>query len=156
MTQFVDQQEFSYLMDFTLPKRYFDMEQYALCNRNTSGGRVVAVAGMIKESETVYLALIARHLLKEEGITLAAVWGILDEHTAKISFRSRDFGMSLDHFLKEKFKKDAGAKVLFNNRGEGGAKLRFDLEHLGPTTLEEYAFLEAYVREVVKNKIFAL
>ena len=94
--------------------------------RELRGGRLLASVGHIRPEEGDDLSTFANHFLRRDGVTLAVVWGIID-NTVRISARNANLSSPLDAFLHDRFGESSGAKLAPDGRGEGGARLRLDL-----------------------------
>ena len=77
-----------------------DVLAEAIQNRKVQGSHLVSNAGFIRDRDALGQA--AQHLLKLEGITTTAVFGICDDQIF-LSARSKDIRMNIGNILQEAF-----------------------------------------------------
>lgn len=147
----VSPQEFSDLIDYPLPGTYFDNLHTALGNAVISGSRLVAHIGQVTVRQGDDLSTIADILIRRDSITLAVVWGIVNNQL-RFSARNDDITTPLDDFLKECFGENSGAKLTPDGHGEGGGLIDLDLGFLkGDDALNE---IIALVKKRMETVIF--
>jgi len=150
LTEKANQQELQMLINFPLSENYFDSLQYALNHRKQKGGRIVMNAGQLKEDSGDDLSVIADLMLRQKGVDLAVVWGMIGQKV-RISARSSDLGTLLGDELRKKFS-SGGAKLTPSLTSEGGVTINIDFGIWWSEGVREHA--EKLVSERINELIF--
>lgn len=122
----VSAEELAPFVNYRVGPQYFDYFKRALDCREQQGSRLIAGLGFMDPSDGDQLATVADDFLRQDGVSLVVVWGIIG-NKVRVSARCSDISTPLDDFLKKRFTAKAGAKLTPDGRGEGGALLELDL-----------------------------
>jgi len=119
---YIDQTLVSQSENYPLERRYYEIMQEILNSIELNDSCVVASAAFIKESDGDQLSDAAKLLIRGTQITLAVVWGVVQEKSLiRLSFRSSNPSFNLDAKIKQVFSQ-GGAKQS-RAYGEGGARM---------------------------------
>jgi nanoRNase/pAp phosphatase (c-di-AMP/oligoRNAs hydrolase) len=118
--------ELDALIDYDLPSTFFKNMATALAGVKRSGSRLVTGVGFISQNEGDDLSTIADLLMRQEGVELVIVWGVVNDFV-RVSARNTNMSLPLDDFLKRRFGPKSGAKLTPGGHGEGGAKIELPL-----------------------------
>lgn len=131
------------LIRYKRPDSYYRNLATALQHFKHKHGRLVATVKSIPSKQGDDLSMIADEFLRKNGVTMAIVWGVVElknsstGETAKgvrVCARSEDITNNLGDFLKERFGKASGAKLLPDGQAEGGALVQLEV---GPWLRED-------------------
>ena len=131
------------LIRYKRPDSYYRNLATALVNFKHKHGRLVATVRSISAKQGDDLAMIADEFLRKNGVTLAIVWGVVElknpetgetSKGVRVCARSEDITTNLGSFLKERFGKASGAKLLPDGQAEGGALVQLEV---GPWLRED-------------------
>jgi nanoRNase/pAp phosphatase (c-di-AMP/oligoRNAs hydrolase) len=124
---------FNQMLEYPLPPSYFEQLKMALEKRDRRGSRLVTTLGFLPSDDADSLSTVADLLIREEGVDLVIVWGIVDKKIVRISARCTNLTLPLGEFLRARFGANAGAKLAPDGLSEGGATFEFSL---GPLIVE--------------------
>ncbi len=122
-----DPKDLKRLLHPSLSKDYFDHLQMALQNKCQKGARMVAGIGTVDRTDGDDVALIADMLIRDNTVSLAVVWAIIDDNV-RIAARNDDSSEPLNDFLRQRFGQASGSKFTVDGREIGGALLEFKRE----------------------------
>ena len=116
------------LIDYPYTPSYMRSLKNALDTSKREGADLVCTVGFISADNSDDIALIANEMIRQDGITLAVVWGIVEnkEMFVRLSARS-DPSRPLSEFLRKRFGDKTGAKLSPDGTSEGGGIVELDL-----------------------------
>ncbi len=131
------------LIRYKRPDSYYRNLATALQHYKHKHGRLVATVKSIPAKQGDDLSMIADEFLRKNGVTMAIVWGVIEiknpttgdtSKGVRVCARSEDITTNLGSFLKERFGKASGAKLLPDGQAEGGALVQLEV---GPWLKED-------------------
>lgn len=141
--RFANNTDLRALIRYKRPDSYYRNLATALQHFKHRHGRLVATVKSIPAKQGDDLSMIADEFLRKNGVTMAIVWGVVEiknpttgdlSKGVRVCARSEDITTNLGSFLKERFGKASGAKLLPDGQAEGGALVQLEV---GPWLREE-------------------
>ena len=135
---YVNKENLSKVINYSLPRKLFDIETEAFKQSVTRGTTLVSFVGEVQSTHRDVISTIADRFARIDGVSTSVIMGLIG-NTVVASMRSSDSKVNVNETCVSIFGEDAGGK-----KGSGGARLP-----LGPA----YDFItEKELKESVKNE----
>lgn len=125
--KFLEIEDLARFVNYTLPSSFFRNINAATRTFQQKGSRAACHLGFISLKDRDDISSIADLFLRREGVDFIAVSGIVDSEV-HISFRNKNLSEPLDSFIEERFQGLGGAKLAPGGRGEGGVRIKLDID----------------------------
>lgn len=144
------------LFNYTLPDRFYELQQKALERRDKRGSTLVTDIGYIAPSEGDYLAILADQFIRNDSTLVVVVWAVIEksgQQFVRMSARSKGVDRDLHRMLSTSFP-GSGAKFTEAKKGLGGGQIAIEFGFWDADSVAVRTAKLAFIRACMANSIF--